>query len=75
MVTHLIFFLTKSLFIFCVFANSCSFGRKFDKHSQFLYLSINQCIASFVGDFRLSFHHLLRQKHCFKDVICMLFTG
>ncbi len=69
------FFLTKNLFIFCVFANSHSFGRKFANHSPLLYLPINQCVVNFVGDFRLAFHHLLGQKHCVKGVICMLFTG
>lgn len=75
MVTHLNFFLTKSLFVFCVFANSHSFGRKFAKHSQLLYLFINQYIVSSEDDFRLAFHLFLGQKHCVKDVICMLFTG
>ena len=69
------FILTKNLFIFCVFANSHSFGRKFAKHSQLLYLSMNQFVVSLVGDFRIPFHHLLGQKHCVKDVICMLFIG
>lgn len=63
------------LFLFRVFTTNATLDCKYAKYERFFYFIMSQCVIFSLRQLHLLMRALIGQKHCFKQVRCMLLAG